>query len=95
MRKAIVLAASVALGLGAATVGYGSEELAKASGCTGCHDVNTKKVGPAFKDVAKKYKGQADAEKKLVAELGEGKKHPPVKASEADRTTLVKWVLSQ
>jgi cytochrome c len=95
MRKAIVIAGSFVLGLAAAGVVFGNEELAKKSGCMGCHDINTKKVGPAFKDVAAKNKGNADAEAKLVKELGEGKKHPPVKASEEDRKTLVKWVLSQ
>ena len=95
MRKAIVVVASAALGLAAAGLGLASEELAKKSGCMGCHDVNAKKVGPAFKDVAAKNKGKADAEANLVKELGEGKKHPKVAASEADRKTLVKWVLSQ
>jgi len=95
MRKAIVIAGSFVLGLAAAGIVFGSEELAKKNGCMGCHDVNTKKVGPSFKDIAKKNKGNADAEAKIVKELGEGKKHPPVKASEEDRKTLVKWVLSQ
>ena len=54
MRKAIVIAGSFVLGLAAAGIVFGSEELAKKSGCMGCHDVNTKKVGPSFKDVAKK-----------------------------------------
>jgi cytochrome c len=95
MRKAIVLAASFVLGTAAAGMGFASEELAKKAGCMGCHDVSAKKMGPAFKDIAKKYKGNADAEAKLVATLGEGKKHPAVKATEDERKTLVKWVLSQ
>jgi cytochrome c len=95
MRKAIVIVASAALGFAAAGLGMASEDLAKKNGCMGCHDVAKKKAGPAFKDVAAKYKGQADAEGKLVAELGAGKKHPKTAASEADRKTLVKWVLSQ
>ena len=95
MKKAIVLTASFALGLGAAGLGFASEELAKKSGCMTCHDVSAKKAGPSFKDIAAKHKGKADAEAKLVATLGEGKKHPPVKASEDDRKALVKWVLSQ
>ena len=86
---------AAALGFAAAGLGMASEDLAKKNGCMGCHDVAKKKAGPAFKDVAAKYKGQADAEGKLVAELGAGKKHPKTAASEADRKTLVKWVLSQ
>ena len=95
MRKAIVIAAGFVAVMAGAGAGFASEDLAKKSGCMTCHDVNAKKVGPSFKDIAKKNKGNADAEAKIVKELGEGKKHPPVKASEEDRKTLVKWVLSQ
>lgn len=94
MRKTIVIVASAALGFAAAGLGFASEDLAKKSGCMGCHDVAKKKAGPAFKDVAAKYKGQADAEAKVGAVLAGGK-HPKTAASEGDRKTLVKWVLSQ
>jgi cytochrome c len=95
MKKAIVLAASFALGTAAAGLAFASEDLAKKSGCMTCHDVSAKKMGPSFKDISKKYKGNAEAEKKLVATLAEGKKHPATKVSDADRATLVKWVLAQ
>jgi len=52
-------------------------------------------VGPAFKDIAAKNKGKADAEKTLVAQLKDGKGHPAIKASEADIATMVKFVLAQ
>ena len=68
--------------------------LAKSSGCLNCHAVDTKKVGPAFKDVAAKYKGNADAEATLVTKLSEGKGHMAVKASKDDVQKLVKWVLA-
>jgi cytochrome c len=90
----VVIAATAILGF-TGGVALASPELAKSAGCLNCHDVATKKVGPAFKDVAAKYKGQADAEAKLVAVLSEGKKHPASNASDADKKTLVKWVLSQ
>ena len=35
----------------------GMPELAKKSGCTACHEINVKLVGPAWMDVSKKYKG--------------------------------------
>ena len=95
MKKAIVLATSFAMGLGAAGLAFGSEDLAKKSGCMTCHDVSAKKMGPSFKDIAKKYKGNAEAEAKVSATLAEGKKHPATKVSDADRATLVKWVLAQ
>ncbi|MBA0902545.1 MAG: c-type cytochrome [Candidatus Nitrotoga sp.] len=35
-------------------------ELAKKSGCTACHKIDTKLVGPAWMDVSKKYKGATE-----------------------------------
>jgi cytochrome c len=95
MRKAIVIVAGFAAVMAGAGAGFASEDLAKKSGCMTCHDVNAKKVGPSFKDIAKKHKGKADAEATIVKELGEGKKHPKVASSPDDTKTLVKWVLSQ
>jgi cytochrome c len=92
--RAIVLTAVLAAGLAATGAASASEDLAKSSGCLTCHAVATKKMGPSFKDIAAKYKGKADAEAKLVAELKSGKGHPAVKSSEADTVTLVKWVLA-
>lgn len=40
--------------------------LGKKSGCFACHQVETKRVGPSWNDVAAKYKGNADAKKILV-----------------------------
>jgi cytochrome c len=80
---------------GAAHAQAKAEDLVKANGCMNCHDISAKKVGPAFKDISAKFKGKADAEKMLVAQLKDGKGHPAVKASEADITTMVKFVLAQ
>ena len=41
------------------------ESALKASGCLKCHSVSAEKDGPAYKAVAAKYKGQADAAAKL------------------------------
>ena len=91
----LTLAASAALAMSGAALAQKAEDLMKTNGCMNCHDVSTKKVGPAFKDIAAKYKGKADAEKNLVAELKAGKGHPAVKASEAEIATMVKFVLAQ
>jgi cytochrome c len=91
--KSIMLAAIIAAGFVIAGTAGAQEELAKSSGCLGCHAIDTKKMGPAFKDVAAKYKGKADAEATLVAKVSEAKGHPKVKA-DADVKTLVHWVLS-
>ena len=87
----IVAVASFGAFAGAANA---QEDLAKKDGCMTCHDVSTKKVGPAFKEVAAKYKGKADAEATLVAKIKEGKGHPATKASEDDAKSLIKWILA-
>jgi cytochrome c len=71
--------------------------------CHTCHKVDVKVVGPAYKDVAAKYKGQADAEGKLVEKVIKGGSgnwgtvpmlpHPNV--PKEDIVTLVQWVLAQ
>ena len=59
-----------------------------------CHATDAKKVGPSFKDIAAKFKGQADAENELVTAITTGKGHPAVKASPDDVRGIVKWVLA-
>ncbi|MGE0357321.1 MAG: c-type cytochrome [Burkholderiales bacterium] len=96
----LVLAAFAVPGLASA-----DEGLAKSNKCLKCHAVDKKKDGPAFKDVAKKYKGKADAEAKLTAFLAKGGKikvdgveddHATVKGGDAaTAATLAKWVLAQ
>jgi cytochrome c len=93
--KSKLFAVVAAVGLGVAGVAQASADLAQKSGCMTCHAVDTKKMGPSFKDVAKKYKGSASAEADLVTKLKSGKGHPAVKTSDEDTKTLVKWVLSQ
>ncbi|MEO7579977.1 MAG: c-type cytochrome [Massilia sp.] len=78
-------------------------DLAKAKLCMTCHSVQTKVVGPAYKDVAAKYAGQKDAEDKLVNKVLKGSKDTwgsiPMPANnqvnEAEARTLVKWILAQ
>lgn len=69
-------------------------ELAKAKGCLNCHEMDKKKVGPAYKDVATKYKGDKNAQAMLVEKLKEGKGHMKIAASDAELKELVAYVLS-
>lgn len=48
------------------------QELLSKNGCTGCHDIAKKIVGPAFKSVAEKYKADTDAISKLVLSIQQG-----------------------
>lgn len=76
-------------------------KLAQKEGCLGCHTVDKKLVGPAWKDVAARYKGDAGAEAKLLKKVREGGKgnwgeivQPPnTTTSDADLKVLVKFVL--
>jgi len=93
--KLIAMAVVASIALGMAGAASAQEALAKSSGCLNCHAVDAKKMGPAFKEVAAKYKGKADAEATLSAKISGAKGHPAVKASEDEVKALVKWVLSQ
>jgi len=70
-------------------------DLAKSKNCMNCHDLEKKKVGPAFKDIQVKYKDNKDAEATISAKLKEGKGHPvKVAASDAELKTLVQFALT-
>ena len=94
MKLGTTLLITLALG---ATAAYADtpQDMLKSKGCLGCHDMDKKKVGPSYKDVAAKYKGDAGASAKIVGELKEGKGHPvKVKASDEELKTLADFVLS-
>ena len=100
MKYKLMLAAMMAaLASGSA---FANADLAKSKNCMTCHSVDAKVVGPAYKDVAKKYAADKTAEAKLVQKVmkgGSGTWGPvPMPAnpqvSEAEAKTLVKWVLS-
>lgn len=88
----VVMAAGVLVaGPGLAQSGA---DVLKAKGCMNCHDMDKKKVGPAYKDVAAKYKGKQGAAGELVAKIKEGKSHPKVAASDAELQAAVQHVLT-
>jgi cytochrome c len=80
---------------------FASKEIASKNACMGCHAVDKKVVGPSYKDIAAKYKGQADAVDTLAKKVkagGSGVWGPvpmPANAaiSEADAKTVTKWIL--
>ena len=47
-------------------------DIAKKNGCAACHSIDRKLVGPAWMDVAKKYKGDKEAEAKLITKVSKG-----------------------
>lgn len=49
-------------------------DLAKKSGCLACHSVDKKVVGPSWKDVAAKYKSEANGKATLIEKVKKGGK---------------------
>ena len=86
-----------------------AKALAKQNNCMKCHAVDKEKDGPAFKKVAEKYKGKANAEARLVEHITSGEKakfpdgheeeHKIVKTSPPKDMeqvkNLVQWILAQ
>jgi cytochrome c len=95
----IVVAVALAMGAGAAAA---SQQLAQKNACMSCHGVDKKIVGPSFKDIAAKYKGDKGAAAKLAEKVKKGGKGawgevpmpPNPQVSDADINSIVKWVLS-
>lgn len=101
--KLITVSLLVAAGILSAGVAQAADEsaLAKSKNCLTCHQVDKKVVGPAYKDVAKKYAGQKDAEAKLAATIISGGKGnwgaipmPPNKVTPEEAAKLANWILS-
>jgi cytochrome c len=78
-----------------------NEKLAQTSGCTVCHGVDKKVIGPSYKEVAAKYRNDKNAEAALMKKVKAGGKgmwgdipmppNPHVK--DEDIKTLVVWIL--
>lgn len=96
-----LISALVASALMVSAPAFASKEIASKNACMGCHAVDKKVVGPSYKDIAAKYKGQADAVDKLAKKVKAGGSGVwglipmPANAtiSEADAKTVVKWIL--
>lgn len=92
--KTNLLVIVAAAGLLAGGVAAQAQDALKAGGCLGCHDMDKKKVGPAYKEVAAKYKGKKDAEGMLVSKIKEGKGHPKIAKSDNEIKAAVKQALA-
>lgn len=99
----VIAAVSVILATPAAAVDMAAAKaLAQKSGCLACHSEEKKIVGPAYKDIAAKYKGNKKAEEMLITKVTKGGSGVwgPVpmpanpKVAAADVKTLVKWILA-
>jgi len=77
-------------------------DLIKKNGCTACHSIDKKLVGPAYVDVAAKYKGDASAPTKLFDKVKKGGSGvwgqvpmpPNPQVSDADLKTIISYILA-
>ncbi|MDA1118478.1 MAG: c-type cytochrome [Proteobacteria bacterium] len=77
------------------------EALAKKHNCLACHTVDKKSVGPSYKDIAKKYKGEVGVEAKLADKVKKGGQGvwgpvpmpPNASVPDADIKKLIDWLL--
>lgn len=88
----VIVAAGVLATAGIAKAQSGADVI-KAK-CAACHEADKKKVGPAFKEVAAKYKGDKAAVGTVVGKMKEGKGHPKLDASDAELKAAVQQALS-
>src|SRR5215831_17458492 len=101
--QGILLAAGlfIASGANAALDNKAADDLMKKDGCAACHAVDKKIVGPAYQDVAAKYKGDTSAPAKLADKVKKGgvgvwgqiPMPPNAQVSDADIKNLVDWIL--
>ncbi len=77
--------------------------LARKSGCMNCHAVGNRMVGPSFKEVAAKYKGDKEAPPRLAQKVRAGGSGSfgstpmlptPASVSDKDIQEIVAWILS-
>ena len=105
---AISMAAALALasmGANAVIDDKKAQEVLGKSGCAACHQIDKKLVGPSYKEVAKKHKGQKNAAEALVKKIRSGgagvygqipmPPNSPGQISDADLKAIAEWVLSK
>ena len=100
MKRALLIMAAVAA---VSVPAMADEALAKSKNCMACHSVDKKLVGPSYKDIAKKYAGDAKAVNMLATKIQKGGSgvwgaipmpaNPQV--NDADAKKLAAWVMGQ
>lgn len=102
VRSSALLACSLACSTGASAADLLGADLAKARNCLACHQIDTKRVGPAYQSVAQRYADQPDALAKLEQSIHRGSANKwgkiPMPAQSqltpAEAKQLATWILS-
>jgi cytochrome c len=101
--KPLVLSAAVVFTFASgAALAADAQQLLKEKACLSCHTVDKKLVGPAYKEVAAKYKSRKDAEAYLAKKIKEGSNGvwgpipmpPNATVGDGDAKTLAKYILT-
>ena len=103
MKVLLTMIAASAMLLTSQAYAEDGKALAQKSGCLACHSIDKKVLGPSYKDVAAKYKGDASAEAKMIAKVKKGgsgtwgpmpmpANSPQVK--DEDIKSIVQWILA-
>jgi cytochrome c len=99
--RSIVVGSALVAAL-AAVPAKANEELLKKHACVACHQVEKKVVGPGYKEVAAKYRGQANAPALLAEKIKKGGQGtwgpvpmpPNAAVSDADIKAMVTYILA-
>ena len=91
MKSMSLLAVVAGMLLAGVVYAQAGADLAKAKNCLNCHEMDKKKVGPSFKEIAAKKPDEAA----VIAKLKDGKGHMKIAATDAELKTMVQYVLSQ
>ncbi len=102
MKIAAIALAAAGLVASSSALGQSAEDLIKKNGCAACHSNDKKIVGPAYVEVAAKYKGDAGAAAKLMEKIKKGGQGvwgpvpmpPNPSVSDADLKTMVTYILA-
>ena len=102
--KRVLLTIAALTAVAAASPAMADEAMAKAKNCMACHAIDKKVVGPAYKEVAAKYKGDAGAPARLFDKVRSGGSgvwgqvpmmaHPADKISDDDLKAAIHWILA-
>ncbi|HET9669458.1 MAG TPA: c-type cytochrome [Casimicrobiaceae bacterium] len=69
---ATAVLAAASLAVASSALADELEDMMKKNGCNACHSEDKKVIGPSYKDVAAKYKGDAGAVAKLTEKVKKG-----------------------
>jgi cytochrome c len=72
MKKITILLLAATMTAAGTAVADELEDMMKKNGCNACHAEDKKVIGPSYKDVANKYRGDASAPAKLVEKVKKG-----------------------